>query len=161
MLDLDIFPVPFNRTAHQAAKVMAREDDSEFGFSTAVRGFHVYRRVWFPHPGQHLRAEREHMNAEDRFVIAVRERSGAGADEDADNRPIVGHLPRELSKELWYFLLHGGVLECKVTGRRQRSPLEQGGLEIPCRVTLRGRKKMVARAKELLEKKTQVSTFNI
>ena len=40
--------------------------------------------------------EREHENAEDRFVIAVREHSDTRADEDVDNRPIVGHLLREV-----------------------------------------------------------------
>ena len=51
--------------------------------------------------------EREHGNAEDRFAIAVRKHSDTRADEDVDDRPIVGHLPRELSKILWYFLLLG------------------------------------------------------
>ena len=44
----------------------AQEDNSEFGFNKAVRGFHVDHRVWLPHFGQRLRAEREHGNAEDR-----------------------------------------------------------------------------------------------
>ena len=35
----------------------------------------------------------EHGNAEDRFAIAVREHSDTRADEDVDERPIVGHLP--------------------------------------------------------------------
>ena len=38
-------------------------------------------------------------------------------------RPVVGHLPRELSKVLWYFLVNGAVLECEVTGSRQRFSL--------------------------------------
>ena len=74
--------------------------------------------------------EREHGNAENCFVIAFREHSDTRADEDV---PTVGHLPRELdlttqlsprelSKALWYFLLHGGVLECEVMGRKQRFP---------------------------------------
>ena len=133
----------------------AREDSMlEFNFTAAIRGFHVYSRVWLPHLGQHLSVEREHGNVEDRFAITVREHSGTGTNED---RPLVGHLPRELSKVLWYFLFHRGVVECEVTGRRQRSPLEQGGLEIPCCITLRGRKKIVAKAQELLANKTQVS----
>ena len=41
-------------------------------------------------------AEREHGNAEDCFVIAVREHSDTIDNEDVDNRPIVGHLPREV-----------------------------------------------------------------
>ena len=72
------------------------KDDSEFSFTAAVTGFHVYRRVWLPHLGQRLSAEREHGNAEDRFAIAVREHSDTRADEDVDDRPIVGHLPREV-----------------------------------------------------------------
>ena len=40
-----------------------------------------------------------------------------------NDRPVVGHLPRELSKVFWYFLDHRGVLECEVTGSRQRFPL--------------------------------------
>ena len=65
----------------------AREDYSEFRFNTTVRGFHVYRRVWLPHFGEHLRVEGEHRNAEDCFAIAVsREHGDTGAD---DNTPIV------------------------------------------------------------------------
>ena len=122
-------------------------DMSEFSFTAAVRGFHVYRRVWLPHVGQRLSAEREHGNVEDRFAIAVREQGTLRTNK------VVGHLPREFSKVLWYFLLHGGVVECEVTERRRRSPLEQGGLEIPCCVTLRGKNKLVAKAQELLSSK--------
>ena len=64
----------------------AQEDNSEFSFTAAVRGFHVYRRVWLPHLGQRLSAEREHGNAEDCFTIAVREHSDTRADEDVDER---------------------------------------------------------------------------
>ena len=49
--------------------------------------------MWLPHLGQRLTAEMEHGNAEDRFAIAVREYSDTRADEDVDERPIVGHLP--------------------------------------------------------------------
>ena len=38
---------------------------------------------------QRLSAEREHGNAEDPFVIAVREYSDTRADEDVNDRPIV------------------------------------------------------------------------
>ena len=41
--------------------------------------------------------------------------------------------------------------------KRRRSPLVQGGLEIPCILTLRG-KKLVARAKELLAGKKLIET---
>ena len=48
---------------------------SEFSFTAAVRG---YRRVWLPHVGQRLSAERD---VEDRSAIAVREDGGSRADE--------------------------------------------------------------------------------
>ena len=86
-------------------------DNAEFSFTAAVRGFHYYRRVWVPHIGQHLCVEIEQGNPEDRFAIAVRKHDDIGV---GDDRPVVGHLPRELSKVLWYFLVHGGVLELHV-----------------------------------------------
>ena len=67
----------------------AREDELEFSFTAAVRGFHVYRRVWLPLLGQRLSTEGEHGNAEDCFAIAVREHRDTRADEDVDDRPIV------------------------------------------------------------------------
>ena len=82
-----------------------REDGSEFSFTAAVRGFHVYHRVWLPHVGQCLSAEKEHGNAEDHFAIAITEHSDTRADEDADDRLVVGHLPRELSKVLVHFFI--------------------------------------------------------
>ena len=39
---------------------------------------------------------REHRNVEDSFAIAVREHSDTRADDDVDDRPIVGHLPLEV-----------------------------------------------------------------
>ena len=54
----------------------AREDNLEVSFIAADRGFHIYRRVWLPHLGQRLSAERVHGNAEDHFAITVREHAG-------------------------------------------------------------------------------------
>ena len=50
------------------------------------------------HIEQCLSTEREHGNAENRFAIVVREHSDTRTDEDVDDRPIVGHLPREISQ---------------------------------------------------------------
>jgi len=85
---------------------MAEENNAEFSFAAAVRGYHVYRRVRLPHLGQCLKAGRELGNAEDCFAIAVYS-LGEHSDHNAkaDDNPIVGHLPRELSKVIWYFLL--------------------------------------------------------
>ena len=74
---------------------------------------------------QRLSAESEHRNAEDRFAIAVTEHSDPRADEDVDDRPIVGHLPRELKQGTvvcWrWTMMHEwvrGCFHCKVQYRR-------------------------------------------
>ena len=85
---------------------------------------------------------------EDKYAIAVVGHRLTG-DKVAHT---VRHLPHELSQVLWYFLLHKGEVHCEVTGRRQCSPLVQGGLKIPRCVTLYAKKKMVAKAHILLEK---------
>ena len=72
--------VLFNRTKWQVdvtckaraqAKHATDEENAEFVFPSAIRGFHVYRRVWVPRLGQRLCGEREHGNTEDRFAVAV------------------------------------------------------------------------------------------
>ena len=35
---------------------------TEFTFSSAIRGFHVYRHSWIPHVGEQLETEREPNN---------------------------------------------------------------------------------------------------
>ena len=44
----------------------------------------------------------------------------------------VGHMPREISQVCWYFLDHDGEVTCRITGRRVRSSLSQGGLDVSC-----------------------------
>ena len=31
---------------------------------------------------------------------------------------IVGHVPREMSRTFWHFIMYGGSVGCKITGRR-------------------------------------------
>ena len=130
---------------------MTDSEVSEFTFPSAIRGFHVYRRLWRPHTGERLQTKKDDGNREDRFAVAV-----VKSNSD-DTITTVGHLHRELSHLLWHFLTHGGEIECEVTGRRRRSPLVQGGLEIPCSVTLRRKKKLVARAGDIIAEITLAS----
>ena len=44
---------------------------------------------------------------------------------------MVGHIPREISRFVWYFLHYGGKVDVKGhSERRRRSPIPPGGLEI-------------------------------
>ena len=63
----------------------------------------------------------EDSNTHDRFAVAL----------SAPGVGVIGHVPREFSRVVRHFLLHGGTLTCKVSGRRQRGK----GLEVPCLYT--------------------------
>lgn len=98
-------------------------------FQSVVRGFHVYQDIWTPVVNTEHSTQQEHGNTEDQYAVAI-----------TNNNDVVGHLPRELSQMFW-FIKRGGEISCKITAvRRQRSPLLQGGMEIPCIYTLRGKK---------------------
>ena len=44
---------------------------------------------------------------------------------------MVGHIPREISRFVWYFLNYGGKVDAKVhSERHRRSTIPSGGLEI-------------------------------
>ena len=50
---------------------------------------------------------------------------------------VVGHLPREVSRFTYFIISHGARVFCKVVEvNHRRSPLIQGGLEIPIEVTV-------------------------
>ena len=80
--------------------MMARvgaEDDESFTFESAVRGHHVFKRIWTPVNGQLLQVRAETGNERDPYAVAT-----------VHDDTIVGHVPREISRTAFYFLQHGG-----------------------------------------------------
>ena len=99
-----------------------------FQFSAAVRGFHYYRKYWLPEPEQTLNCFHEEGNTFDRFAVKVCEK---------DKNEIVSHLPMEISRVTKFLLDRGANVPAKITSTHyRRSPLVQGGIEIPCVVTV-------------------------
>ena len=51
-----------------------------------------------------------------------------------------------------YFIIQGGNITCKVTGKRQRSKMLRGGLEVPCKYifTIEGKSAVIQRLKDKL-----------
>ena len=91
--------------------------------------------------GEELSTEREHGNPEDAFAVAVM-KSGT----------TVGHIPREISKTCWHFIAQDGELSCKVTGRRQRSILLEGGLDrSSLHLYIQGKKKLGDKITKILQ----------
>ena len=65
-----------------------------------IRGYHVYHRIWYPIIGEVLRT-RELENEHDRYAVAVLEE---------ETRCVVGHLPRLIIRDCYFFLRMGGPI---------------------------------------------------
>ena len=115
----------------------------KFTFDSAVREDHVYKVVWKPTVGEKLQADQEFGNEADKFAVKV-----------VKNNEIFGHLPREYSQTLWYFIACGGKICVEVTGHRHHCKQLCGGMEIPCRLVFSCLSKVkINRLKELWESK--------
>ena len=92
-------------------------------FSAAVRGFHFYRRAWVPTESEKLKSVHDKNNPFDNFAIKTMNNSVH----------TVGHLPMELSGITKLLNGRGARVEAQLSSTSyRRSPLIQGGLEIPC-----------------------------
>ena len=112
--------------------VMATQTEEMFFIVSVLRGHHVSLSV------EHFPVRPETGNNHDKYVVSV-----------VKHGRIVGHLPRELSRTVWDFILHGGHVTCEVTGKRKLG----NGLEVPSIYKFIGTKKLVSRIEELLYKK--------
>ncbi len=98
-------------------------------FLCGLRGYHEYRFTWSPSVNEVLRARHERNN---RYAIAVTKQLPGFLTES-----VVGHLPREISRLTYFIILHGARVLVKVLDAHHRkSPLIQGGIEIPVEVTV-------------------------
>ena len=92
---------------------------------------------------QKPQADQELGNEADKFAVKV-----------IKNNEIVGNLPREYSRTLWYFIARGGKICVEVTGCRRHCKQLCGGMEIPCRLVFSCSSKVkIKRLKDLLESK--------
>ena len=97
--------------------------------SAAVRGFHVYRASWKPKEDELLECSYEKDNPYDSFSIKVFK-----PDSPAE---IVWHLPVEISQVTKFIIDRGAQVAVKIRWRHyRRSPLVEGGLEVPCEIKI-------------------------
>ena len=90
-----------------------------------------------------LQEDQELGNEADKFAVKV-----------VKNNKIVGHLPREYLRTLWYFIARGGETCVKVTGHRRHCKQLFGGMETPCRLVFSCSSKVkINHLKEILESK--------
>uniref|UniRef100_A0A1X7VMD2 Uncharacterized protein n=1 Tax=Amphimedon queenslandica TaxID=400682 RepID=A0A1X7VMD2_AMPQE len=102
--------------------------DVSFGFLCGLRRYHVYQTVSASRLHELLATKHEQNNLHDRHAIAATKRLPGRL----SSASIVGHLPKKISKVTRYIMEHGAVVTLKVMDiHYRRSPLVQGGLEIP------------------------------
>ena len=107
--------------------------DCSLMFLSGLRGYHKYRAVWTPQLNEVLPTIPERTNPHDRYAIAARKRLTGCIGEST-----VGHLPKEISPVTRFIMLYGTVVTVKVLDtHHRRSPLVQGGLEIPIQVVVK------------------------
>ena len=104
-----------------------------FNHPGVIRGYHVYGNTenWKPYVGEYIAFRQEHANPHDRFAVI--------GQSDINGRVAitVGHVPREISRHIWYALHYGAVITARVTDPTPKwSPLVQGGLEISLEMTI-------------------------
>ena len=107
---------------------------NKFELYSGLRGYHVYHNTvnWKPYVKEKIALKREHNNEHDKFAVArrvtMRGRFGW---------IVVGHIPKELSRYVWYSIQEGVKYDVEVYKKKPMpSPLLQGGLEIPIKVSV-------------------------
>ena len=102
----------------------------------ASRGWHVYGKTTWKKPfkGQKvfaMKAENKEALESDPCAVAWKIRF-----HDKVMPQTVGHVPREISRPIYYFLTYGGEVCGEVADEKYRpSPIPKGGLEIALTVT--------------------------
>ena len=103
--------------------------NKSFQFSAAVRGFHIFQKTWHPVTNEMLKCAHESGNEYDPFSIKTCQIENGSK--------TVGHLPKEITRATKFLLDRGATISLKLSSDHyRRSPLFQGGLEIPCIMTV-------------------------
>ena len=105
-------------------RILCPMADISTRFLCGLRGYHEYCHVWTPVENEVFCVRQEKRNPHDYYAIAA-----------LKQQQVVSHLPREISRFTWFIINHGAAVSVKVVDiNYRRSPLVQGGLEIPIEV---------------------------
>ena len=113
---------------------------ASYCINSVVRGHHIYKDIWTPEIGEELTCRREVGNIHDLHAVAI-----------LRGRDVVGHVPRTISTPCNVFIRKGGVISCTVSGHRQYYvDLEQGGLDVPCKLQFKGSQNLIGQLSKML-----------
>ena len=113
---------------------MASQSPTEitYRFLCGLRGYHVYNKDWKPRIDEILSAVHEQNNLYDRYAIVAQKKLPGQLEPST-----IGHLPKEISRFTRFIIHYGATVTVRViSDNHRRSPLIQGGLEIPVEVSV-------------------------
>ena len=76
----------------------------EFRFESYITGHYHYRHIWTPKIGEKLTTAHEPDNTYDEFAVSILK----------TNDTIVGHIPRQISKQCTALMKSAGTVKVKV-----------------------------------------------
>ena len=124
MVDYDVYRMS---CAHFSHFSLTTEMDSSlvlnFALPCGLHSFHVYKELWNHRLNEKLDTIHEENKPHDCYAVAAIRKPVSRL-----TPVIVGHLLREISRFTRFIILHGATVKYR------RSPLIQGGLEIPVEV---------------------------
>ena len=84
---------------------------NNFEFYTGLRGYHVYSNTvgWKPYVQEKIILKRKHKNPHDKFAVA-----GKVTMKGKIGLIVIGHVPRELSRYVWYSIPEGAKYDVEV-----------------------------------------------
>ena len=120
-----------------------RDDDqiyTEFQFESFITGYYHYQFIWTPQIGEVLTTICDGDNIYDKFAISIIK----------NLETVVGHTPRQISKQFTALLKSKGTVNVKVIA----SPINTGkkGLRVPCTYIVRGKRTFVQYIKDNIHK---------
>uniref|UniRef100_A0A1X7SY28 HIRAN domain-containing protein n=1 Tax=Amphimedon queenslandica TaxID=400682 RepID=A0A1X7SY28_AMPQE len=113
----------------------------QFTIASVVRGHHVFKSIWTPYIDEVLQLEVEDNNPHDQNAVVIKK-----------DDTIVGRVPKEFSKVINNFISSGGIVDCKITGKRKLGK----GLEVPCTYVCNGSKEKIAMLRKSIAKIKQL-----
>ena len=106
------------------------EQGFEETITSCVRGYHIYNWVRTATVGEMLRCARKAGIVVDGYAVSM-----------LKNHNIVGHLRNKVPKFVLFFFQCGSSISCEVARvRRYSTDLQQGGIEVPFILIVKGRK---------------------
>ena len=84
------------------ARFVIVPDNNSFDFLTGLRGYHVYRNIWKLYVRQNISFRQERANEYGRFAVCCLVKIPGKIE-----LTVVGHIPREISRYVWYAMEEG------------------------------------------------------